>query len=158
MTMSAALLGVLLAVAPVGVAQTTPIPHSFESTGADRVAIQALLDNYTKAVSTKNQALFETLLLNMSIPFSGAEQAVEAKGAVGGTANYADFRKGVFEGPPLTQRFQDVDIRQDGPLAQVSLVFVNTSAGGSSWGWKMLQLLKVGGAWKIASEFYTGHG
>ena len=158
MKFTAALLGLLLAVAPVGMAQTTPIPSSFQSTGADRAAIQALLDNYTKAVSSKNQALFESLLLNTSIPFSGAAQAVGAKGAVAGTQNYADFRKGVFQGEPFTQRFQDVDIRQDGPLAQVSLVFVNTDAGGSSWGWKTMQLLKVGGTWKIASEFYTGHG
>ncbi len=84
-------------------------------------------------------------------------QAIGAKGAVGGTQNYADFRKGVFQGEPFTQRFQDVDIRQDGALAQVSLMFVNTDAEGSSWGWKTLQLLKVGGTWKIASEFYTGH-
>ncbi len=158
MKLTAALLGLLLAVAPVGVAQMTPIPSSFQSTGADRAAIQALLDNYTKAVSTKNQALFESLLLNTSITFSGAAQAVGSKGAVGGTQNYADFRKGVFQGEPFTQRFQDVDIRQDGPLAQVSLVFVNTDAGGSSWGWKTMQLLKVGGMWKIASEFYSGHG
>jgi len=39
----------------------------------------------------------------------------------------------------------------------VSLVFVNTSPQGSSWGWKTMQLLKVSGQWKIASEFYTGH-
>jgi hypothetical protein len=39
----------------------------------------------------------------------------------------------------------------------VSLVFVNTSPDGSSWGWKTMQLLKVSSQWKIASEFYTGH-
>ena len=42
-------------------------------------------------------------------------------------------------------------------FANVSLVFVNTSTQGSSWGWNTLQLLKVGVKWKIASEFYTGH-
>lgn len=147
----------LLVGVPVAMAQTTPIPHSFQSVGGDRAAIQALLDTYTKAVSTKDLALFETLLLNTSIPFSGAGQAIGAKGAVAGTQNYEDFRKGVFQGEPFTQRFQDIDIRQDGPLAQVSLVFVNTAADGSSWGWKTLQLLKVSGQWKIASEFYTGH-
>ncbi len=155
---SALLLMGALCIPLVAAAQTTPIPSSFNSTGEDRRAIQTVLDSYAKAVSTKNQALFETLLLNTSIPFSGVDQAVGTKGAVGGTQNYEDFRKGVFQGAPFTQRFQDVDIRQDGFLADVSLVFVNTSANGSSWGWKTLLLLKVAGNWKIASEFYTGHG
>ena len=48
-------------------------------------------------------------------------------------------------------------ISQDGVLADVSLVFINTTANGSSWGWKTLQLLKVNGQWKIASEFFTTH-
>jgi hypothetical protein len=51
-----------------------------------------------------------------------------------------------------------VHIQQDGLLAQVSLVFVNSTAQGDTWGWKTMQLLKVAGQWKIASEFYTGHG
>jgi len=72
-------------------------------------------------------------------------------------ADEAGSRKEVFEGPPFTQIFRDVYIQQDGPLANVSLVFVNSSADGSSWGWKTMQLLKIDGRWKIASEFFTGH-
>jgi hypothetical protein len=63
----------------------------------------------------------------------------------------------VFEGRPFTQRFQQVRIEQDGALANVRLVFVNSAADGQSWGWKTLQLVKAGGRWKIASEFYTSH-
>ena len=136
---------------------STPIPPGFASTGADRSAIEALLESYTRAVSTKDQPLFETLLLNKDIPFSDAGSAIKGKGADGGTRRYESFRRGVFEGPAFTQKFQDVHIVQDGPLADVSLVFVNTATDGSSWGWKTLQLLKVDGQWKIASEFYTGH-
>jgi hypothetical protein len=134
-----------------------PIPEQFNSTGADRSAIEALLKTYTTAVSTKNRAMFEDLLLSTTIPFSGvgAQDRSDGRGVV--TTNYDSFRKGVFEGAPFSQRFQDVHIDQDGRLASVSLVFVNTAADGSSWGWKTLQLLKVGGRWKIASEFYTGH-
>jgi len=133
-------------------ARATPIPAGFDSTGEDRRAIEALLNTYTTAVSTKNQALFETLLLNKSIPFSGVPTAD------GATQNYERFRKGVFEGAPFKQTFENERIQQDGPLAQVSLVFVNSDARGSTWGWKTLQLLKISGHWKIASEFYTGHG
>ena len=74
------------------------------------------------------------------------------------TRHYDAFLQGVFGGPPFTQTFQNVRIPQDGPLADVSLVFVNASSGHTSWGWKTLQLLRVAGKWKIASEFYTGHG
>ncbi len=134
-----------------------PIPAGFASTGADRSAIEALLSTYTTAVSTKNQALFESLLLDTTIPFSGVAFTDRPGGAKVVTTNYDSFRKGVFGGPPFTQRFQDVHIDQDGRLASVSLVFVNTAPDGKSWGWKTLQLLEVGGRWKIASEFYTGH-
>jgi hypothetical protein len=138
-------------------ASAAPTAARFDSVGEDRKAIEVLLDTYTKAVSTKDQALFETLLLNKDIPFSDVPSAVKAQGAAHGTEHYESFRKGVFEGSPFKQHFQDIHIAQDGALADVSLVFVNSSAQGSSWGWKTLQLLKVSGRWKIASEFYTGH-
>jgi ketosteroid isomerase-like protein len=142
---------VSVAAASTLAAHAVPIPPSFQSAGADRSAIEALLATYTRAVSSKDRALFETLLLNRTIPFSGVPLPRNA------TQNYDDFRQGVFAGPPFTQRFQDVHIDQDGPLAAVSLVFVNTTPQGSSWGYKTLQLLKIDGRWKIASEFYTGH-
>jgi hypothetical protein len=157
MNLRTALLTAFVSIVPLAAATATPFPANFESTGDDRKAIEALLKTYTTAVSTKNQKLFETILLNKDIPFSGATSAIGTNGSAPSTQHYESFRKGVFEGAPFTQRFQDVHIAQDGPLANVSLVFVNTSAQGSSWGWKTLQLLKVGGQWKIASEFYTGH-
>ncbi len=138
-------------------ARAGPPPAAFDSVGADRAAIRALLDTYTRAVSTKNEPLFRSLLLNTSVPFSNTATAIGAGGAKGGAENYEGFRKDVFEGAPFTQRFQDVHILQDGPLADVSLVFVNTAPEGRSWGWKTLQLLEVAGGWRIASEFYTGH-
>ena len=143
----------LIAILAWTASKATPIPAHFVSAGGDRPAIMALLDSYTRAVSAKDQGLFETLLLNKTIPFS----FVASAGAPAETQNYESFRKGVFLGSPFTQRFQDVHIQQDGALADVSLVFVNTSKGTSSWGWKTLQLLKVKDHWKIASEFYTGH-
>jgi hypothetical protein len=136
---------------------TNPIPAQFESVGSDRKAILALLNTYTEAVSGKDQSRFETLLLSKAIPFSAASVAVKASDRTNGTRNYEDFRKAVFEGAPFTQRFENIHIEQDGPLAAVSLVFVNTTTTSSTWGWKTMQLLKVNGTWKIASEFFTGH-
>jgi hypothetical protein len=137
--------------------QQPPVSASFESTAPDRSAIQALLDTYARAVSTKDQRLFETLLLSQSIPFSSVEAAISAADRDNGTGNYPAFRKGVFEGDRFTQRFKDIHIKQDGALANVTLVFVNSREESTSWGWKTLLLLKVAGTWKIASEFYTSH-
>ena len=157
MRLSAAVLLLTVPTLSFTQARAVPVPSHFGSSGADRTAIEALLGLYTKAVSNKDQALFETLLLNRDIPFSFVGSATGALAADRGTQHYEAFRKGVFDGPAFTQRFQDIHIEQDGPLAAVSLVFVNSSPGKSSWGWKTLQLLEVGGRWKIASEFYTGH-
>ena len=125
--------------APAG--EPAAIPTSFESSGADRQAILALLDSYTRAVSTKDQTLFETLLLNQAIPFSSVDAATASAGHEAGAQNYPAFRKAVFGGPAFTQRLKDVRISQDGALADVTLVFVNTRTDGESWGWKTLQLL-----------------
>jgi hypothetical protein len=151
------LLGILACSVLPGVSLAEQIPPEFVSRGADEAGIRVLLDNYTRAVSTKDRTLFESLLLNKAIPFSSARAAVKAGGSDSGTQNYQGFRKEVFEGPPFTQAFRDVHILQDGLLANVSLVFVNSSADGASWGWKTMQLLKIDGHWKIASEFFTGH-
>jgi hypothetical protein len=137
------------------VATSLAFPTRFDSEGYDRTAIETLLATYAHAVSTKNQALFEALLLDKTIPFS----AVSASGPVSraGISNYESFRKGVFEGAPFTQTFRNIRVEQDENLATVTLVFINKRPQGESWGWKTLQLLKVSGTWKIASEFYTSH-
>lgn len=160
MTMKVLLLGAVLAmsVAPaIAAPYRTPVPATFESRGDDRQAIATLLDTYTKAVSTKDQALFETLLLNKAIPFTGIPLSGAGKDATPKTSQYEEFRKGVFEGDPFTQSFKDIHIKQDGRLAQVSLVFENTSPTEKSWGWKTMELIKLDGRWKIAAEFFTGY-
>jgi len=121
---------------------------------SDPAAIKVLLATYTRAVSTKDQSLIETLLLNKAIPFS----YIPANGVPisdHGTEKYEVFRKGVFEGAAFTQRFEDVRILQHGGVADVTLVFVNTTTKSSTRGWKSMQLLKIDGSWKIASEFFT---
>jgi hypothetical protein len=126
------------------------------ATNTDRAAIEIVLATYTKAVSTKDQRLFETLLANKSIPFSYVPKDSHPI-SDHGTENYEVFRKGVFEGPPFTQRFEDVRIQQEGGLAEVTLVFVNTTPKSVTRGWKSMQLLRVDGVWKIASEFFTDY-
>jgi hypothetical protein len=111
-------------------------------------------------VTQGDRAAFEALLLNEEIPFSATDEVVtpHAGGQNADTHHYQRFRKSVFDsGRRYTQHFYNVHIQQDGDLAQVSLDFITqeTQSGRGGFGWKVLQLLKVQGRWKIASEFYT---
>ena len=129
---------------------------------ADRTGIQDLLDTYTQSVSTGDSARFESQLLDTRIPFFGIGGALERsfKPELRSVQDYAGFRRAVFgSGRKFTQKFYDVVMDQDGDLAQVSLKFKTLQQGsdGGGCGWKVLHLLKVGGHWKIASEFYTAY-
>lgn len=155
-------LGLLLAgTGGFAASPATPPPYvgQHRSTVADQKAIAQVLEAYTQAVSTRDVARFEALLLSRDIPFSSTDIVNKADGAtVIDTRRYADFKAAVFDsGERFAQQFYNVRIEQDGDLAQASLDFVTTRivSGRAGYGWKVLHLLKVRGEWKIASEFYT---
>ncbi|MFZ6731901.1 hypothetical protein ACO0LG_08260 [Undibacterium sp. Ji42W] len=140
-----------------------PSPVDFQShylnSAEDKQAIARLLNSYTISVSMGDGKTFATLLLDEQVPFMAVRGVADiATGDTIDTRRYADFRQGVFSsGRKLEQAFYNVDIKQDGALAQVSLDFVTKETGTQKggFGWKLLHLLKVNGNWKIASEFYT---
>ena len=138
-------------------AQKTPSPH--DTPAPDHAAIAQVLENYRKAVSTGDEALFSTTLLDDQIPFFGLGDAQPTPASLtsAGIREVAGFRKSVFNsGRRYTQRFDDIRIVQDGALAQATLHFVTQRGDGDGGeGWKTLTLIDVGGQWKIASEFYT---
>ncbi len=140
-------------------AQPPPYVGKHHSTPADHEAIAQVLEAYTQSVSTRDVSRFEALLLNRNIPFASTAIVNKADGSTAvDTRRYADFKAAVFDsGEALSQEFYNVHIAQDGDLAQASLDFVTTrtATGRGGYGWKVLHLLKVGGQWKIASEFYT---
>lgn len=124
----------------------------------DDASIRALLDAYTGAVTRKDPAAFKALLLDERIPFSyvdagkGLNKDEDLRG-------YPDFRQAVFGGTErFSQTFDHVRIERDGALAAVTLHFQTRSVPGPGVfeGFKTLQLVKVGGSWKIASELFTG--
>jgi hypothetical protein len=122
--------------------------------------INQLLTNYTRSVSDGNRALFESQLLDLNIPFSGVPLKASGAATLKTVQDYAGFRKAIFEsGKKFKQRFSNVRIEQVGNLAQVSLDY-ETAYDGEAYdgkGWKVIQLIKSDGAWKIASEFFTGY-
>lgn len=127
------------------------------STQADRAAISALLDQYTRSVTDGDEAAFRALLLDDDIPFSAVSTDASGKAVTARTLRrYADFRDAVFRrGRHYRQTFHNVRIDQDGSLAQVSLDFVTRQGDGGGYGWKVLHLVKTPDGWKIASEFFT---
>ncbi|GEM_PF-3511846 len=153
----AALLCASLALAPVS-ARALP-PGTDPPQAPDHAAIAQVLENYRIAVSTGDEVLFSTTLLDDRIPFF-AVRSPPSPGPVPDARQIrgvAAFRRNVFHGGRrYTQRFDDIRIAQDGGLAQASLRFVTLRDDGSGGaGWKTLTLIDVGGQWKIASEFYT---
>jgi hypothetical protein len=134
--------------------------NEHRTTADDVAAIERVLRAYTTSVTNGDKATFEALLLNEEVPFTSTDElgTVGASARNVDTRRYPRFRKAIFEsGVQYTQRFYNVHIQQDGDLAQVSLDFVTKAvkSGGGGFGWKTLQLLKVSGQWRIASEIYT---
>ena len=155
----------LLAVAAAAALAVPPPPAAFAShvaTPEDDVAIRHLLDAYRAAVKAGDEAAFASLLLNERVPFLAVRPGVLGNAKADGVdqQRYADFRQAIFgSAQRYEQRFDNVRILQDGALAQVSLDFVTVNAGtdNGGYGWKTIELLKVGGRWRIASEFFTGY-
>jgi hypothetical protein len=137
--------------------------NEHRATADDVAAIERVLRAYTTSVTNGDKATFEALLLNEEVPFTSTDElvALGANARNVDTRRYPRFRKAVFEsGVQYTQHFYNIHIQQDGDLAQVSLDFVTKAvkSGGGGFGWKTLQLLKVNGQWRIASEIYTVRG
>ncbi len=124
----------------------------------ERERINALLAAYTSSVSDGDAKRFESLLLDLKIPFAGVRDDIAAGSGLSQIQDYAGFRKSIFEsGKKFKQRFSHIKIEQVGSLAQVSLDYETAlkEEDYAGKGWKVIHLLKVDGHWKITSEFFT---
>ena len=157
------LAGLALSVSMTVTAEESPsYLGQHENSPDDRRAIETVLSTYAQSVSTGNEVAFESLLLGPDIPFAATRylDGADVDPLHVDTHRYHEFRDAVFRsGKHYSQTFHNVRIEQDGVLAQVSLDFITRVTGTrqGGYGFKTLQLVKVGGHWKIASEFYTAH-
>lgn len=134
--------------------------HWNQPSAVELQRLQQLLRIYTESVYDGDAKRFESQLLNLDIPFSGVASSLPPSTSTESVKNYAGFKKAIFDGGKrFRQRFTNLKFEQIGALAQISLDYETAEqhADFSSRGWKVLQLLKVGDDWKIASEFYTGY-
>ena len=142
----------MVAASPAHAAEPFNVPEEVK-------AIHALLDNYTQSVTQHDAKRFESQLLDQNIPFMGTYK-LDKPGFVAtsqSVADYSGFKAVIFGSKQrFSQVFKDVKIEQQGNMAQVSLQYIttDTATGEGGGGWKILQLLKVHGEWKIASEFF----
>ena len=133
-----------------------------EQSNAEHLAIEKVLETYYTAVTKRDEALFLTTLVNKDIPFFsvGNSDSVEPELTTAKMQNYKGFSQGIFHSEErYRQTFEQIQIAQEGALATASLYFTTYRlvTGGTSRGWKTLQLVKVGAQWKIVSEIYTAH-
>ncbi|HWX03834.1 hypothetical protein [Collimonas sp.] len=152
----------LLATASLAAQEAPSFLSNHHSSPEDKQAIERVLASYTSSLSSGDEKTFAALLLDEKIPFM-ATNSLEGSNTGDkplDTRQFEDFRQAVFSsGKKYEQHFYNVRIAQDGKLAQASLDFVTKEANSQngSYGWKVIQLLKVNDTWKIASEFYTAY-
>jgi hypothetical protein len=145
----------------------TSVSHSqdsMQSSGGvapDQAAITAVINTYSKAVATRNEALFMSTMLDDQIPLFSANDDPSQKASLKSADIHelSDLRNAFFHSKGQFQvTFDHISVQQDRSLAQVFAHFV-TSVGPNAKpvldGWKSIQLLKVGSQWKIVSELYT---
>lgn len=133
-----------------------------DQNAAEHLAIANVLETYSTAVSKRDESLFLTTLVSQAITFFsvGDSNSVEPELTTARMQNYKSFSDGIFHSDErYLQTFERIQISREGALATASLYFTTHRlvSGGTSHGWKTLQMVKVGTQWKIASEIFTAH-
>jgi hypothetical protein len=143
----------------ISYSQDSTIPSG--STAPDQAAITTVINTYSKAVASGNEALFMSTMLDDHVPLFSANESPSQKTSLKSSDMHEldELRNAFFHSKGQYQvTFDHITVQQDRSLAQVFAHFV-TSAGPNAKpvldGWKSIQLLKVGSAWKIVSELYT---
>lgn len=127
---------------------------------ADKAAIAAVIENYSKAVDNHDETLFMSGMLDDQIPVFSANDTPSQKTSLQSKDmhNLSDLRGAFFHSKTRYRiSFDHMSIQQDHSLAAVFVHFVTQPLpnGPAVDGWKTLQLMKVGNQWKIVSELFT---
>ncbi len=137
------------------------------SSPEDRKAIRAVLDRFMAAIAHKSGKELAALVLHSRILFTspGDQAAVDAvrqydPGFDGvGVGGFGAFARFITTTPDaIEERFHDVVITQDGPVAWVIFDYEFVANGKvQNYGVESWQLHKTDGAWKIFSVVWTQH-
>ena len=140
---------------------------TFKSNAHDITKIHAVLEEFRQAIIHKDGHALTQLLLNPNVLFHHTNTQEEIDSARKLDAHFDGIGPSQLDGlveflatskDKLEEKFQNVEIRQDGPLGLVTLNYdfvVNdkvTNSGVEHW-----QVCKVDGQWKILSVTWTSY-
>jgi ketosteroid isomerase-like protein len=165
MTMRVALaVFALLASVPAAAAE----PPRWEVSAAERPAIEAVIERFRLAIIAKDGPALSDLLINSRIVFNqlanqaGIDETRKTDRHYDGLGNsgFSGFARAVTGAKvPIEERFYNVRIEQDGPLALVTFDFDYLEDGKvENRGLEHWMLRKIDGTWKIFSVVWTSRG
>lgn len=117
-------------------------------------AIEAVLDDFRGSLATKNADRMLGLFVEPDIPFRMIGSSAELGRSTGG-----EFAKALAAAPtPWEERFRDVKISVDGPLAILDAHYTFLDAGvATNDGREIWVLARTTNGWKIASVTWSIH-
>ena len=152
----------LLASVPAAAAESP----RWEVSAAERPAIEAVIEKFRLAIIAKDGPALSDLLINSRIVFNqladqaGIDEARKADRHYDGLGNsgFSGFARAVTGSKvPIEERFYNVRIEQDGPLALVTFDYLEDGKV-ENRGLEHWMLRKIDGTWKIFSVVWTSRG
>jgi hypothetical protein len=139
----------------------------FNSNGEDITRIRALLDEFRQDIIRKDGYALTKLVLNPDVLFHHTNSQEEIDSARKHNAQFDGIGPSQLEGfakllatskDKLEEKFQNIEIRQDGPLGLVTFNYdfvINDKVHHS--GIEHWQVCKIDGQWKILSITWTSY-
>lgn len=134
---------------------------------SNKKEINNIIKLYSESVIKKDSITFYNLFNDGTVTWCAAlkdksqQKEVEKKGADKARTNYfsssyKDFLRGLFNYETTEDKFDNIDIVEDGTVASVTMDYsfwANNQM--TNWGGKYLTLIKRDGKWKITSVIYS---
>jgi hypothetical protein len=139
----------------------------FNSNSEDLTKIRSLLEEFRQDIIRKDGHAITKLLLNPNVLFHHTNTQEEIDSARKLNAQFDGIGPSEFDGfakflatskDKLEEKFQNIEIRQDGPLGLVTLNYdfvINDTVSNS--GVEHWQVCKIDGQWKILSVTWTSY-
>lgn len=157
----------LLACVPAVSAAAAENPR-WTVSAAERPAIEAVIEQFRLAIIAKDGPALSDLLINSKIVFNrladqaGIDEARKSDRHYDGLGNsgFSAFARSVTQAKgTVEERFHNIRIEQDGPLALVTFDFDYLEDGKiENRGLEHWMLRKIDGQWKIFSVVWTSRG
>ncbi|KUJ62418.1 hypothetical protein AR687_08150 [Flavobacteriaceae bacterium CRH] len=129
--------------------------------------IKAIIEQYSQSVIKRDSIAFYNLFNEGTVTWCAAlmeksqNKEIETKGKEKARSNYFSgsykgFLRGLFKYHSTEDKFDNIDIVEDGTVAAVTMDYsfwANNKM--TNWGGKYLTLIKRDGKWKITSVIYS---